>query len=382
MKVFLIITAIILFSPHPVMAEDNQRLPYISEDLLDTCKIETLGLAYPHSLKTITIFSPKDNDWHYANGVVMTAFKDTLYCMWQSSRTDEDSPETRVVYSSSRDEGQTWSMPRVLIEATDSCYYTSGGWIASADTLVAFVNRWPKDIQPIGGFTEYMYTADGNTWSRPQPVRMADGKPMNGIIEQDPYRLADGRIIAAVHFQPGLHVSPVYTDSAIGYKGWKKAIFEGHDRGKQSRELEPSIYQQKDGTLVMVFRDQSSSYCKMASMSHDRGQTWTEPVLTNIPDARVKQSAGNLPDGTAYLVGCPTQAKRRWPLTVLLSNDGICFDKGFLLRAGGDDLQSQRFPGKAKALGYNYPKSLVYKGKLYVAYATNKEDVEISILTY
>ena len=49
MKVFLIITAIILFSPHPVMAEDNQRLPYISEDLLDTCKIETLGLAYPRS---------------------------------------------------------------------------------------------------------------------------------------------------------------------------------------------------------------------------------------------------------------------------------------------------------------------------------------------
>jgi hypothetical protein len=273
-------------------------------------------------------------------------------------------------------------MPRVLIEATDSCYYTSGGWIASADTLVAFVNRWPKDIQPIGGFTEYMYTADGNTWSRPQPVRMADGKPMNGIIEQDPYRLADGRIIAAVHFQPGLHVSPVYTDSAIGYKGWKKAIFEGHDRGKQSRELEPSIYQQKDGTLVMVFRDQSSSYCKMASMSHDRGQTWTEPVLTNIPDARVKQSAGNLPDCTAYLVGCPTKAKRRWPLAVLLSNDGICFDKGFLLRAGGDDLQSQRFPGKAKTLGYNYPKSLVYKDELYVAYATNKEDVEISILTY
>lgn len=366
----------------PVLAQENSHLPFLADGVIDTTQAETLGMHLCKTARTVTIYSPTDSTYHYCNGVVLTAFKNKLYCMWQSSKTDEDSPETRVVYSYSRDEGQTWSTPRVLIEATDICYYTSGGWIASADTLVAFVNRWPNDIQPIGGFTEYMYTADGNTWSRPQPVRMADGKPMNGIIEQDPHRLADGRIIAAVHFQPGLHVSPVYTDYAIGYKGWRKAIFEGHDRGKQSRELEPSIYQQKDGTLVMVFRDQSSSFCKMASMSHDRGQTWTEPVVTNIPDARVKQSAGNLPDGTAYLVGCPTKAKRRWPLAVLLSDDGICFDKGFLIRAGGDGLQSQRYSGKAKTLGYNYPKSLVYNNKLYVAYATNKEDVEISILTY
>jgi hypothetical protein len=132
----------------------------------------------------------------------------------------------------------------------------------------------------------------------------------------------------------------------------------------------------------MVFRDQNSSYRKMVSLSHDRGETLTEPIVTNIPDARVKQSAGNLSDGTAYLVGNPTGAKRRYPLVALFSHEGIRFDKAILLRAGGSDLQSQRYPGKAKTLGYSYPKSMVHKGKLYVAYATNKEDVEISILTY
>jgi hypothetical protein len=87
-----------------------------------------------------------------------------------------------------------------------------------------------------------------------------------------------------------------------------------------------------------------------------------------------------LPDGTAYLAGSPTGTKRRYPLAVLFSEDGVCFDKAILLRSGGTDLQPQRYPGKAKTLGYNYPKSMVYNGKLYVAYTTNKEDVECTII--
>jgi hypothetical protein len=130
----------------------------------------------------------------------------------------------------------------------------------------------------------------------------------------------------------------------------------------------------------MVFRDQNSSFRKMVSLSHDRGETWTEPTVSNIPDARVKQSAGNLSDDIAYLVGNPTGANRRYPLVALFSHDGIRFDKAILLRAGGSDLQPQRYPGKAKTLGYNYPKSIVYYGRLYVAYATNKEDVECTII--
>ena len=355
-------------------------LPYLSSGVIDTTNVETLSLTMTDDTKTVTIFSPDDETHHYANGVVMTAFKDVLYCMWQSSKTDEDAPETCVMYSQSTDEGVTWTKPELLAAATDSSYCTSGGWISTKDTLTAFINVWPKGMQPIGGNTYYIISTDGETWSHPQPVRMADGQPMLGIIEQDPYPTFDGWIVGAAHFQPGLHVAPIYTDDPTGRSGWHRAHMKIHDRGKQSQELEPSLYQQRDGTLTMVFRDQNSSYRKMASMSHDRGETWTEPVITNIPDARVKQSAGNLPDGTAYLVGNPTGAKCRYPLVALFSDDGIRFDKAILLRAGSSDLQPQRYPGKAKTLGYNYPKSMVYNGKLYVAYATNKEDVECTII--
>ncbi len=97
-----------------------------------------------------------------------------------------------------------------------------------------------------------------------------------------------------------------------------------------------------------------------------------------MPDSRAKQSAGNLPDGTAFQVNNPVTTNRRSPLVVTLSHDGKLFDKAFVLRAGGSELQAQRYAGKAKTLGYNYPKSLVHDGFLYVGYATNKEDVEIT----
>ena len=46
------------------------------------------------------------------------------------------------------------------------------------------------------------------------------------------------------------------------------------------------------------------------------------------------------------------------------------------MRAGGDDLQPLRYPGRYKRAGYSYPKSVIWENHLYVSYATNKEDVQ------
>lgn len=357
------------------------QIPRLKDGLIDTTQHETLGLKKSEDIRTVLIFKAKEGTDHYANGVVMTSFKGTLYCMWQSSPKDEDSDDTWVAYSRSKDNGETWSEPEPLAKATADFYCTSGGWLVCGDTLTAFIDTWEKGLEPRGGKTQYIVSTDGETWSCMQPVRMADGSDMEGVLEQDPYPLPDGRIVGAVHFQPGLHVCPVFTDAPSGRSGWHRAVFEGEDRGNQSRELEPSQYLQPDGTMVMLFRDQANTFRKLASVSTDRGESWSKPVETNIPDARTKQSAGNLPDGTAYMVGCPSNGKWRWPLVLMLSRDGKEFDKAILLRSGlPDDLPERQYEGRYKTIGYNYPKSIVNKGCLYVAYATNKEDVECSII--
>lgn len=344
--------------------------------LFDQTKTNDLGLPTATGTETVTVFKATATSDHYANGVVMVGFKGYIYCQWQSSETNEDSPDTWVAYSRSQD-GKAWSSPMRIAGPTSTYSCTSGGWWVNGDTLVAFINVWPSNLTPRGGLAYYSTSTDGLTWSAIKQVKMADGTFIKGIMEQDPHSLPNGRILNAAHFQPGLIAAPIYTDDKSGIRGWKRATYTNMTyTGDVTREIEPSWFLQKDGSAVMIFRDQTSTYRTLAAKSTDNGKSWSTAVLTDMPDSRAKQSAGNLPNGTAFMVHNPVPNKNRYPLAIVLSQDGVLFDKAYALRKGGTDLQAQRYTGTAKTLGYSYPKSMTYNGYLYAAYSTNKEDVE------
>lgn len=351
----------------------------VKDGLLDQSNTDTLSLAYPEGLETVTVWKAEDEGDHYCNGVCIVKFKDKLYCQWQSSQTDEDAPDTHICYAVSSDGGKSWSDAKILPAAIDGGYCSSGGWYAAEDELVAYINFWPDDISPRGGFTYYVTSTDGENWSSPRQVTMADGTPLDAIFEQDPHVPANGRIVNAAHFQPGLMICPIYTDDKSGVSGWKKADFTPTDKGETSREMEPSIFERANGTLAMIFRDQDSTYTKRAAYSKDNGETWSEVLETSVPDARTKQSGGNLSNGAAFMVGSPVDNKLRSPLAVLVSRDGEHFDNAYLLRSSESDPEVV-YEGKAKRKGFHYAKSYVCDGNLYVGYATNKEAVEISII--
>ncbi|WP_047550590.1 sialidase family protein [Psychroserpens sp. Hel_I_66] len=357
--------------------EKSAEVPFkVNTKLFNQNKKDDLGLKVPDGIETFTVFSPSDSTDHFSNGVVMTVFKNTFYCQWQSSLKDEDSEDTWVAYSRSED-GTHWSKPKVLSKTLENGYCTSGGWWKHGDTLVAYINEWPNNVTPEGGFAFYKTSIDGINWSEKQPVLMIDGTPLDGVFEQDPHALPDGRIVGAAHFQPGLIVSPIYTDDPLGISGWKRAEFFNNSIKKDiSREIEPSWFLQEDNNLVMVFRDQNSTYFNMASVSGDRGETWTKPVNTNMPDSRSKQSAGNFKNGTAFIINNPVNNKTRMPLVLTLSENGKLFNTSYIIRKGGKDIQPLRYEGTYKRLGYHYPKSFIWNNNLYISYATNKEDVE------
>ena len=345
------------------------------------------GLKTAPGTQTFTVFAPTAHTDRFSNGVVLIPFKGRLYAQWQSSARDEDAADTWVAYSVSSD-GKAWSAPQALARAGDNgLMRSSGGWMADGKTLVAFANVWPQGFQSgAGGYAEYRTSTDGKTWSAPRRVMGADGQPVEGVIEQDPHRI-DGRVIGAFHLRPGMIAKPFFTDDPLGLSGWTQGKMENLPRDasaataahekKLSREIEPSLFRRADGCVVMVFRDEELSFRQLASLSCDRGVSWTTPALTDMPDARAKQSAGNLPDGSAYLVNAPNTDKPRIPLAVTVSRDGKTFDRSWLLR-GQADLQPLRFEGQYKRPGYHYPKSVVWNGALWVGYAANKEDVQVT----
>jgi BNR repeat-like domain len=374
----LLPVAILLGALGALPAAGNPAPFAVVPGLLARDQPETLGLDFAPGAETFTIFRPgPDDDW-FAHGVVLMPFRGRLYAQWQSSAKDEDSDDTHVVYSVS-DDGELWSPPAPLAATLDDGIRTSGGWWTDGETLVAFVNEWPRNGGGLpGGRAMYRTSSDGTNWSELRPVTNAQGAAMRGVIEQDPHALPDGRIVTAFHMQPGLIVSPWFTDDPLAVTGWRQGRMRNlaYTKPTSSRAIEPGWYQRQDGAIVMVFRDQSASFYKLGAVSHDRGETWSTPVLTNVPDSRSKQSAGNLPDGTAYIVSNPTPGRRRIPLVILLSADGEHFDRAWLLRGGGNNLQAQRYEGRYKRAGFSYPKSVLWDDMLYVGYATNKEDVE------
>jgi hypothetical protein len=346
-----------------------------------------LGLERAPGAETFTVFAPTAQTDRFSNGVVLIPFKGRLYAQWQSSARDEDSADTWVAYSVS-DDGETWSAPRILAPAGDGkLMRSSGGWQTDGETLVAYANVWPDGFQSgAGGYAEYRTSGDGLAWSAPRRVMGADGRPIEGVIEQDPH-LIDGRVMTAFHLRPGMIAKPFFTDDPLGIAGWTQGRMTNlrrdtanaaapHER-RLSREIEPSLFRRADGCVVMVFRDEQLSFRQLASVSCDRGVAWTTPALTAMPDSRAKQSAGNLPDGSAYLVNAPNGDRLRIPLAVTISRDGRLFDRSWLLR-GKDDLQPLRFEGQYKRPGYHYPKSVVWNGHLYVGYSANKEDVQVT----
>lgn len=377
-KIFIIS---IFFQTSLISFAQNDSIVFKVDALFNFEKPETLGLPVAKNAETITIFSPNKNDYKYNHGVVLFPFKDVLYAQWQSSSVDEDGPDTQVFYAHSKN-GKDWSKPIALTSKYTNGIKTNGGWWSNGEILVAYICVWPNNNNHIKeGYTEYITSTNGKDWSLPQAVKNKDGQPVLGIIEQDLRKLPNGRIVTAFHTQPGLIATPFFTDDPLGINGWTSGAMKNLPSNKNmSRELEPSwFYRKKDNAIVMIFRDQKSTFKKLASISFDDGLSWTTPQIVDTPDSRAKQSAGNLPNGIAFMVNNPSGNKNRYPLAITLSKDGFVFNKAFLLRSGNqDDLQPMQFNGKYKRIGYSYPKSIIWNNFLYVSYATNKEDVELT----
>ncbi len=344
------------------------------EGLFDQDQPATLGLGVAVG-ENVTLYRASAAGYKFCHHANIGVFKNRLYAMWSNGIEHEDHNGQRILYATSED-GIDWSEPGTLapdpdgLEGTAKCVAT--GFRGSGEVLIAYytvVNGDPGSTS----FSLYARSSkNGVAWSEAQEV-------VTGSFLEAPRALQSGDLLLNGQSdlkQPRL----LYSQESDGIRGWQEGSLPVT---ADLRYPEPTWFQRRDGTVVMLFRSENSNPWLYASISTDDGRTWTPATQTNFADATARSFAGNLPDGSAFIINNPNQSPgsvydfigRRIPLTISLSRDGTTFDRAFLVR--GEDT-TMRFPGENKLPGWQYPGATVFGDHVYVVYSINKEDVGLT----
>ncbi len=361
----------------------------LADGLLKAPEDAAWGLSEISEAEVKVIYRGNLETGTFVNHPQLAFFKGRLFAAYQLCPANEDSSDSVAVCSSSEDLNR-WTAPEVIGPPADgNIFRASAGWMQDDDQLVALIIR--RDDAGEVTSTEYRASRDGQSWSEigmllPEMMAGGNGRSVSpggrmlllghGHHEEDGQLVRDARSF--------------YHDGGPLLKNWKQSVYPqekvevGSENRFMGREVEAHWFRRPDGTLVLLSRDILRSGYVLAAESKDNGASWGDARLTNIPDSSNKQCAGSLPDGTCYMVTTPgpvhvrnDRLQPRTPLVLWLSRDGVVFDRAFLVRRAPPP---RRFDGKSKTFGYSYVSSLVHDGALYIAYATNKEDIEMSCI--
>lgn len=340
-----------------------------ANDLFNHSDQRTLGLPLLAS-ERIEIYRASEDNWKFCHTPNLVEYRGRLYLMWSNGEVDEDAAGQRVLHSVSTD-GMNWSEPSVLlspdmISEDPETSLMSAGWNVINGTLTAYTTvSVGRKFAQAGAATLWASDShDGKTWGNPYLVT-------EGLFLEPPKRTGDGWVLLG----QGDNRMPrfLYSDESAQPRRWIDASVAGAPTPGDWPE--PSCYVRPDGSLVSTIRaHRTLGFILYAAESVDGGRTWRSGP-TNFPDAVARVAAGNLPDGTAYLVGNPNPILRgRNVMAISLSKDGRLFDRAFALLVDPPPL---KFPGHAKFAGWQYPSILVRDNQMYVAYSVGKEDIGV-----
>jgi hypothetical protein len=354
-------------SPHPVKNPTSPLM--LAGDWLpnDTHQIDYDKLPRLPGLHSVI------NDVRPVMGVNQHNYLDyydgKYWIMWSDGPGVEDRVGQRVKFATSPD-GVTWSTPDFLTPAPPGSertglygtrsergfrYIARGFWQRNGEFLaLASRDEAAGFFGPSLALYAFRYNKQWNRWEDLGVIQE------NAINNFSPKKIPTGEwMMSRRKFD--------YTESGVEFliggiknlKDWKSYPVLGS--ANELTAEEPYWWVLPDNNLVALFRDNKGSGYLFRSFSSDNGRTWNTPVRTNFPDARSKFSGTRLKDGRYVLVS-NANPKKRDPLVLSISNDGIVFDKMYYL------------VGERHV---DYPHVIEQDGHLLVSFATGKQTVEV-----
>lgn len=293
-----------------------------------------------------------------------------FWAMWSDGPGIEDRVGQRVKFATSTD-GLKWSAPEFLTPEPPHSGPDSPHYGTRTDKGFRYISRgfWKRDgellalasLDEAAGFFgpslelhAFRFNKSGGAWEDAgvickdainnfPPLKLHTGDWMMS-------RRAHDYKTTGVHFLVG---------GVKALDAWESFPVLGS--ASELKAEEPDWWILPDQSLAAVFRDNRRSGYLYRSFSTDDGRTWSKPLKINFPDATSKISGLRLSDGRYVLVSNPNP-KRRDPLTLSISPDGLVFTK-MLYLVGGRHI--------------DYPHVMEHDGSLFVAFAGGKQTVEV-----
>jgi hypothetical protein len=264
-----------------------------------------------------------------------------------------DQPGQRVSFATSSD-GLNWCDIRDLSGPPEKGFgYIARGFWQRDGELLALASQFYAP-----GYGGKGLSLEAFRWNR-----AAERWESAGTVQEDamnnfpPKRLPNGQWMMSRRDHQGQVTVMVGGIKAIDQ--WE--IIPLSYRNKQRPE-EPYWYVLPDGkNLVGLFRDRSGSKRLLRAFSTDNGRSWSRLVTTDFPDATSKFNVLRTSRSYYVLVSNPNP-RRRDPLTLSVSRDGLVYTRMFYLIGGRH---------------VDYPHIVEHDESLFVAFSGAKQTVEV-----
>jgi hypothetical protein len=328
--------------------------------------------------RCVEIFHGQADASAYNNHANLAFFDGRFFAIWNVGYRDEDAAGQEVVYATSRD-GLTWSSPQdVTGRPPSGRRYTDIGLWQCGEAWYALVSQRDA-IDPKVPVTDDDCPLYAYRWDSARKIFTDRKVIMHNFFGNNVPKTTSGG--DSLILGKGTGTENGILRAARAPRGvlapW--TITPLPPAPPRMEELE--WYSLPDGALVANARSYLNTPAGGGRLirlySHDDGKSWSARLVTNFPEAGARNYGLRLSNGTYVLLLNPNSHASRIPLGLARSSDGYSFTR---LAAVRWEDTAPRAPGRAKSNGYSYPRAIERDGALYVIYARNKEDVEITVV--
>ena len=288
-----------------------------------------------------------------------------LWLVWSGGREEHVCPFGQVVAMTSKDNGATWTWPRVLLDsATDdrdagALETAKGTLLVTTFTSLAYApileaaaksGKWPAERIARWRAAQGRLDADARNKELGQwMLRSTDGgktwSPRYDCIVNSPHgpiQLRDGRLLYAGKelWTGGKRVG--VCESADDGQTWRWLAEIPTRKGDAAKDYhELHAIEAKDGTLIVQIRNhnKTNSGETLQCESTDGGKTWSEPHpigvwglpshLLRLRDGRLLMTYGHRRAPLGNQARLSDDNGKTWSEAMILSGDGVSGDLGY-----------------------------------------------------